>query len=111
MLRHGCLHRSAPGSLEIILSKNNGSIQCIIQDNGIGRIAAGKKRSKTATKYKSMGMGITESRIALRNRISELGIHVEIVDLASSDNEAMGTRVIIHIPESTPELIGLRNKQ
>jgi histidine kinase/YXYXY domain-containing protein len=103
---HGLLHKSEPGNLEISIMNSNGDTQCIIQDNGIGRWAAEQKKSKSATRFKSMGMGITESRIALHNRINELGIRVEIVDLIGADKEALGTQVIITIPNSKSDQIG-----
>lgn len=96
---HGLLHKERPGSLQILLSMvDEGLLQCIIEDDGIGRQKAQELKSKSATKRKSLGMKLTEDRLALMNRYGQINTSVEILDLCNADGEAAGTRVILKIP-------------
>ena len=44
---HGLMHRREVGKLVICLEQRQQQIHCIIQDNGIGRAAAGKIKKET----------------------------------------------------------------
>ena len=73
-------------------------IQCIIEDNGIGRAKAMELKSKTATSRKSLGMQLTENRLSLLNKHARLNASVEIIDLVDAEGEGCGTRVVLKIP-------------
>lgn len=95
---HGLLHKEVAGQLVIHISMiSEGMLQCIIEDNGIGREQAKELRSKSATTRKSLGIKLTEDRISLVNRHARLNASVDIVDLVD-DGQAKGTKVIIKIP-------------
>ena len=96
---HGLMHKKEKGKLEIRITSQNGHIQCCIDDNGIGRKKAGELKSLSATKYKSMGMGITKDRIDILNQINSLGIHIEIIDKTDKIGNAKGTLVVLSLPE------------
>lgn len=99
---HGLLHKQSAGWLCITLTMPyEGMLQCVIEDDGIGREKARELRSKTATTKKSLGMKLTESRLALLNRHAELNASVEIIDLFGGENgnrHPAGTKVILNIP-------------
>jgi putative methionine-R-sulfoxide reductase with GAF domain len=96
---HGLLHMQTVGHLKIHLSLPvENMLQCVIEDNGIGRNKARELKSKSATTKKSLGMKLTENRIALLNRHAQLNASVEIIDLVKEENEAAGTKVILNIP-------------
>ncbi|MBL7741746.1 MAG: histidine kinase [Chitinophagaceae bacterium] len=96
---HGLLHKEQNGHLHIRVSMaGEGMLQCIIEDNGIGRIKAKELKSKTATSRKSLGMQLTESRLGLLNKHAELNASVEIIDMQNSNEEAAGTKVVLKIP-------------
>ena len=69
-----------------------------ITDNGIGRKEAARIASKSATKYKSMGLLITADRIAMMQRANGNESAVIINDLVDADGETAGTEVQIKIP-------------
>ena len=95
---HGLLHKETGGRLSITVKKTNDNmLQCIIEDNGIGRARANELKSKSATANKSLGMKLTEERISMLNKYASLNASIEIVDLIN-DNEATGTKVILTIP-------------
>ena len=68
-----------------------------IEDNGIGRTASAKTRSKHKQGYTSMGTEITRSRLEL---LREGGAEAEVryEDLFDTEGQARGTRVHLYIP-------------
>ncbi len=96
---HGLLHRSGGGHLSIHLSMATANmLQCIIEDNGVGREKATELKSKSATSKKSLGMELTENRLLLLNKYARVHSSVEIVDLKDDQYQAAGTKVILKIP-------------
>ncbi len=95
---HGLLHKEQDRHLALRINSINGHVVCEIEDDGIGRKAASEIKSKSATQYKSMGMGITQDRITLLNSMNALGILLEIIDKTDPGGEATGTLVKIKIP-------------
>lgn len=75
---------------------NSKKIQCIIQDNGIGRKQAQKLSNKLPGK-KSRGIGIVLERLRIISSITGMDYHVVIEDLYEKKKET-GTRVIIDLP-------------
>jgi len=99
---HGLLHKQTSGHLTIHISMpSENMLQCVIEDDGVGREKARELRSKTATTKKSLGMKLTENRISLLNKHAQLNASVEIIDVYNGENGerlAAGTRVILNIP-------------
>ena len=96
---HGLLHKESNGSLWIrIRMRDENTLQCVIEDNGVGREKAAEFRSKSATGKKSLGMKLTEDRIAVLNQYAQTNASVEIVDLEDDNRLAAGTRVVVIIP-------------
>ena len=44
---HGLMHKEGQGKLDIMMSIQDGELQCIIADNGIGREKAAELKSKS----------------------------------------------------------------
>jgi LytS/YehU family sensor histidine kinase len=96
---HGLLHKDRAGRLSIEVSMSSESmLQCVIEDNGIGRAQARELKSKSATTRKSLGIKLTEDRISLVNRHMTMSASVDILDITLPDGQAAGTRVVINIP-------------
>jgi len=94
---HGLMHKEGQGRLDIELRLHDKTLNCVITDNGVGRVKAEEMNSKTAEKQKSMGLKITTERLALLN--NEKGLHTfyEIEDLKDEIGNAAGTKVILRI--------------
>lgn len=96
---HGLIPKNAPGRLDITVSRQNGILHCVIEDNGIGREkskeinASMHKRGK-----KSMGMLITQNRLEVLNELYHTHATVTIRDLYDAQGKASGTRVELNIP-------------
>ena len=99
---HGLMHKNDPGRLDIRLSVENGTLNFIIEDNGVGRSAAAASGSKSAQKGKSMGLQITKDRLSLINDYASKKSFFEIEDLYDKEERAAGTRVLMKIKFNTP---------
>ncbi|MBX2924593.1 MAG: histidine kinase [Chitinophagaceae bacterium] len=96
---HGLLHKESSGELTITVSMQSaGMLLCVIEDNGVGRARAKELRSKSASAKKSLGMKLTEDRLALLGKQAQMEASVEVKDLKTNDGCAAGTKVIIKIP-------------
>lgn len=97
---HGLRNKGKDGLLKLQLRQNNGSVKCTIEDNGVGRAKAQELKSLSATRHKSMGMGITQSRIDLMASTAQYQISVQVIDKTDTQGNALGTIVEIDIPLS-----------
>ena len=96
---HGLLHKESSGCLNVrIRIVEPLLLECRIEDNGVGRERAKELKSKSASSNKSLGMKLTESRLALLNRQSDMKASVKIIDLKDEKGQAMGTSVVLQIP-------------
>jgi LytS/YehU family sensor histidine kinase len=98
---HGLMHKKEGQPFLLIqLQIKDEYLECIIEDNGVGRVKALELKSKSATQNKSMGMQITSERITLM-KIVDPGSRknpVRIIDLKNESGEPRGTRVELQIP-------------
>lgn len=100
---HGLMHigDSYKGKVELMVENQNGTLNCIIEDNGIGREKSAEikiKKSKSHKSKKSMGMSITRDRIEMINKLYGSNTSVSIIDLKDGNGKAKGTRVELRIP-------------
>jgi ligand-binding sensor domain-containing protein len=96
---HGLMHKTTgSGRLEISLRCEKDLLICVIEDNGVGRESARVLESKSAEKKKSMGIQITQQRLALINANGEItGNEFSIEDLYDGVGHAAGTKVLLRI--------------
>ena len=93
---HGLMHKDNNRKLTIRICKNNGLLQLIITDNGIGREAS-KAYQQAPGKKKSLGLQITSDRIALINQLYDTNTDIEIIDLKDRNGDSAGTEVVISL--------------
>ena len=98
---HGLLHKKAPGNIWIRAFICNSALVIEIEDDGIGRKAAKKINSKSATRNKSYGLQITSDRIELIKTTYGIDADVQITDLYANDGSASGTKVTLRLPMIT----------
>lgn len=96
---HGLLHKETSGKLHVEVNKSDRYLIVTIQDNGIGRAAAGAMKSKTSLKSKSYGLAITRQRIVNFNagQNSESDDSVSVEDLTDDSGCPCGTLVTLKI--------------
>jgi len=95
---HGINHKQDKGNISIEFNKNNGTIQCNIEDDGIGRKKSTKINKQIQKNHKSAGTEITENRLKIINSLYKTGFRVDYIDLEDENNQPNGTRVEIIIP-------------
>ena len=96
-IKHGLLHQTGRKILSVSFTKiSQHSIQCEIQDNGIGRVANAKLNEKR--KHQSFATKASQNRLELLNQSAEDKIELQIIDLYGDQKQSLGTKVILTIP-------------
>jgi ligand-binding sensor domain-containing protein len=95
---HGLMHKEEKGNLQVELFQQDEMLCCKITDDGIGRKKAEDLRNKSASIHKSIGLRITEERIAILQQQKHMQSCVQITDLVLPDGTAGGTEVLLKIP-------------
>lgn len=99
---HGLLHKSTRGKLLLdIVTDASGNLTVMIDDDGIGRKAAGELKSKQLLTKKSYGMQISKDRIDIINRLHGVAATCTVIDKKDAYGNATGTTVILVIPSQT----------
>jgi len=94
-VRHGIENRIEGGRIEIFAGSENGNILLKIRDNGIGRIAS----RLNYTGRTGSGIKTISSIFDFMNRINSEKAKIDITDLYEKNGKAIGTEVLITIPD------------
>lgn len=98
-LRHGVRYlKHVDGVISLSFIEYPGLLECIIEDNGIGRDKAMELKAVNPIEYQSRGMSLTAERITLLNEGQERKIEVVIEDLKDPNGKASGTRIRVLFP-------------
>ena len=98
-LRHGIRYlKKNEGIISLSFIEHNGFLECIIEDNGIGRKRAMELKAENPIEYQSRGMSLTAERIALLNEGRERKIEAIIEDLKDEEANVAGTRIRVLFP-------------
>lgn len=97
---HGILPAKRQGLLRISISKKQGILLIVIEDNGIGRKAAATLKTEHHLPHTSHGTDITWKRLALFNREHGVAQEAMIVDLVDEEGSAKGTAVKLYVATS-----------
>lgn len=94
---HGLRHRPGPdGNLMICLLHQTDQLLCVIEDNGVGRVAArGFNAGRT---HIARGTTVTDTRLRLLGADGSDPIRVVTLDLYDASQQPCGTRVELVIP-------------
>lgn len=96
---HGLMPKEKGGGITISVKRNEGAIQCIIDDDGIGRENTKSIQSLYEASHQSKGVGLTQSRLELDKVLSNREEAISIIDKRDEDGRPAGTRVIITFKE------------
>ena len=97
---HGLAPKPGYKLLKMNISKSFPYIKVVIEDNGIGREKAKEIREQKnmTLKKESMGIKITEERLAVYTQAFKHKFKINFIDLYDDQNQPAGTRVEIFIP-------------
>ena len=94
---HGLLHKESNGRLTVSVRQKDDLLECVIEDNGVGRQASAEAKPKNYSGRKSLGLKLTTERLALLNSEGNSESCVRVEDLKDETGVALGTRVTIRI--------------
>ncbi|MBC7826878.1 MAG: tetratricopeptide repeat protein [Chitinophagaceae bacterium] len=90
---HGIAQKDGHGKITIKIKKEGGMINCIVEDDGIGRTQSSVLAPPLdQSGKKSLGMKITTARIDIINKVKKSAAAIQLSDLQQ------GTRVEVKLP-------------
>jgi len=102
-LWHGLQHKQGEKTLQLHITRENGSINYSVKDNGVGRKKAEELKSLYRKEHRSKGMELLSKRFSLLSKEYGQDIKTEINDLMEN-GEPTGTVVKISVPSTLPVL-------
>ncbi|MFZ9388026.1 MAG: sensor histidine kinase [Chitinophagaceae bacterium] len=96
---HGLMPKETGGRVCVSVKRNNGTIECVIDDDGIGRKQSMKSTPQHETSYESKGIGLTYSKLELEKLLSGSEEGINIIDKEGELGEPAGTKVIFTFNE------------
>ncbi len=105
-IKHGLRKSQKPGHLKIEVYPAENGTEIIIEDNGIGREAAGRiKEPFDSTGY---GLKVVNDMIAMHKHQTGIEVTYQYVDLFTEQDEPAGTKVIVKIADTHTSLFSKR---
>jgi len=96
---HGvALLENRKGIIQVSFTRQDTLIECIVEDNGVGRQKASEIRAGKQSSHKSMGITITSERLNILKKMYGLDSSFSIEDLKGDDNSFCGTKVTLLLP-------------
>jgi hypothetical protein len=86
------------GKINIDYQLKGDKIICTIDDNGVGRKKANKKKQVNPNKRESLGIKVTQERIDLFKIEFKSSFEIQIIDKEDKQGNPQGTKVIIEMP-------------
>ena len=94
---HGLMNKDEPGHIQIKIEKQEDILWMKVADDGVGRAYTQKKRQASNLQKKSMGIEITQKRLAQINTLYQIEATIDIKDW-KPDLKNPGTIVTICLP-------------
>jgi Histidine kinase/Y_Y_Y domain len=96
---HGLVPKESGGKVVVTVQGQNGIVECIIDDNGIGRELSRQYKTNYETTHDSKGIGLTQSRLELDKLLNDRNDTITIIDKKNEEGNGTGTTVIITFKE------------
>lgn len=96
---HGIVPRNSGGHVSLNVLRKDGTIEVVIDDDGIGREASQQNKSASGLAHQSRGVNLTQSRLELDNLLQQRQAKLEIIDKKDQQGAATGTKIIITLKE------------
>lgn len=94
---HGIQNKQAPGRISLsIYPISRSRLECIIEDDGVGRARANTIKTNSVIDRPSWGIQIAQESMKQMR-----GTKITIVDLKNEQQKACGTQIILNIPITT----------
>lgn len=97
---HGLVPKESGGKVTISVKENNRSVECTIDDDGIGRELSRQYKAQYESTHQSKGIGLTQSRLELDKLLNEREDSIQIIDKINKVGIPEGTKVVITFKEN-----------
>lgn len=98
---HGLETKDGEGAITLNIRKENDLLKFEVQDNGIGRKLNEQAKPEGMIKKTSLGMKLTEQRIALLNKSKKAKAYLTFTDLFDEMKNPSGVKVELALPLET----------
>ena len=92
---HGLVSKESGGTILVAVAAKNGSIECIIDDDGIGRDLSRQYKTHHEASHESKGIGLTRSRLEIDKLLNNREEVITITDKTDSKGRPAGTNVVL----------------
>ena len=75
--------------------QKNGTVQCIVDDEGIGREVSKQFKDDSLTAHQSKGIALTQNRLRLDRILHHRDDAIMVIDKVGDDGKTAGTKVIL----------------
>lgn len=99
---HGLLPKEGFKSLSIVFSSYDNTIECIIEDNGIGRMRAKEISNRRMSDHDSFATKSINNRLNLLKKKYGTKLGYQYDDLVDENRNTIGTRLTVIIPQIDP---------
>lgn len=96
---HGIIPKEENGMVQLTVTKENGAVKIVVEDDGIGRQVSQQNKPASSFTHQSKGVNLTQSRMELDNLLKHRKVEMEIVDKESETGVSAGTKIIIMIDQ------------
>ena len=97
---HGLVPIENGGKVIVSINEKNGGVECIIDDNGIGRESSKQHEVQYQASHQLNGISLTHTRLDLEKLLNERENSITIIDKTKGSGEPGGTKVIISFKEN-----------
>lgn len=97
-IKHGFRDPEKPSHITIEVLKEDETLICIVEDNGVGRKQCMNIRPLSGFKKESVGMKLTGERLQLISELKKTNAYFLVDDLEDTFNNPQGTRVKVYLP-------------
>lgn len=97
---HGLVPKEIGGRVTVSVVQNKGAVECIIDDDGIGRVLSAQYKAQYEATHQSKGIGLTQSRLDLDKMLNERDVSLQVVDKVEENGKPRGTKVILIFKEN-----------
>ncbi|HEU5164059.1 MAG TPA: histidine kinase [Chitinophagaceae bacterium] len=97
---HGLVPIENGGKVIVSINEKNGGVDCVIDDNGIGRALSKQHEAQYQASHQLNGISLTHTRLDLEKLLNERENSITIIDKKNESGESGGTKVIISFKEN-----------
>ena len=98
---HGLVPKESGGIVVVSAKEADGAIECVIDDDGLGRELSRQYKAQHEATHQSKGISLTQSRLELDKLLNDREDTIHILDKKDKDGKPNGTTVIITFKEKT----------